>query len=303
MIGFIAGAASLLALAAADAPRIHGTGPYPAVMVAEPGMPDNTAYYPANLSAVKGKLPVIVWTEGGCVNIGNRSAGMLSDWASHGYLVIAAGPISPTVDGFNGRGSGEERLRGANQLSQPSQQRAAIAWADAENARKGGKFHGRIDTSKIAAAGNSCGGVQAIDLAVAEPRVATTLVLYSGLFPDGKFPKSVAYAGTYVLRSDLPKMRRPMLYLYGGPDDIAYPNALQNIESMPDTPVFAASLKGSLHGQELRSPNAGRFGSVSLRWLAWTLKGDQAAGDGFVGPSCTLCTDPNWKVDRFLTKK
>jgi dienelactone hydrolase len=284
--------------AAQSAP--FGDGAYPAVMVSAADMPDNTVYHPADLKALNGrKLPIVIWTEGGCRNIGNRSAAMLADWASHGYLVISAGPVSPTVDGFAAKQREPERLHGAAQLSQPHQQRAALAWAIRENERAGGKLKGLIDTSRIAAAGSSCGGVQAIDFANSEPRVTTTVVLDSGLFPDGKSPKSVAYAGTYVLRGDLPKMRRPMIYLFGGPDDIAYPNALQNIESMPDTPIFAASLRGTTHGEETGKFKGGRFGKVSIKWLDWMLKGDSAAGQSFKAADCDLCNKPEWTVQRW----
>ena len=33
-------------------------------------------------------------------------------------------------------------------------------------------------------------------------------------------------------------------------------------------------------------------------WLKWQLKGDNSAAKMFVGPSCGLCTDPKWTIER-----
>ena len=52
----------------------------------------------------------------------------------------------------------------------------AIDWAVRENSRKGSKFYGKLDTTKIAAAGQSCGGGQAFDIA-GDPRLTTVGIL------------------------------------------------------------------------------------------------------------------------------
>jgi predicted dienelactone hydrolase len=38
----------------------------------------------------------------------------------------------------------------------------AINWAFAENGRKDSQYHERLDTSKVAVMGHSCGGIQAL---------------------------------------------------------------------------------------------------------------------------------------------
>ena len=70
-----------------------GSGPFKAVMGEEPGLPSHTLYHPADL-AKAGKLPVIAWGNGACINAGNRFRDFLTDIASHGYLIIANGPIA-----------------------------------------------------------------------------------------------------------------------------------------------------------------------------------------------------------------
>jgi len=71
-----------------------GTGPSPAVMESDPGLPTHTIYRPKDMAAGSGqKLPVIAWGNGACVNIGNRFRSFLTEIASHGYVILALGPL------------------------------------------------------------------------------------------------------------------------------------------------------------------------------------------------------------------
>src|ERR1051325_3524219 len=70
-----------------------GTGPFKAIMAEDPSLPDHTLYYPANLASA-GKLPIITWGNGACLNAGNRFRDFLTEIASHGFLVISGGPIA-----------------------------------------------------------------------------------------------------------------------------------------------------------------------------------------------------------------
>lgn len=73
-----------------------GTGAYKAIMEVDPSLPTHTVYRPAKLAALGSKkLPIIAWGNGACVNVGNRFRQFLTEIASHGYLVIAIGPIGP----------------------------------------------------------------------------------------------------------------------------------------------------------------------------------------------------------------
>lgn len=69
-----------------------GSGPYPAIMEVDPSLPTHTLYHPTDLSAA-GQLPVVVWGNGACWNVGNAFRWFLSDISSYGYFVIALGPI------------------------------------------------------------------------------------------------------------------------------------------------------------------------------------------------------------------
>ena len=72
-----------------------GAGPYKAIMAQEDGLPDQVAYYPADLSKLGArKLPIVVWGNGACINAGNRFRQFLTEIASHGYLVISGGSMA-----------------------------------------------------------------------------------------------------------------------------------------------------------------------------------------------------------------
>ena len=76
-----------------EVPR-SGTVPYKAIMATEPGLSAHVAYYPANLRrwGTK-KIPVLIWGNGSCLDAGNRYRQFLTEIASHGYLVVAGGPM------------------------------------------------------------------------------------------------------------------------------------------------------------------------------------------------------------------
>src|SRR6202012_2226851 len=76
-----------------------GSGPYRAVMEMAAGLPTHTLYPPANMVAA-GKLPIIAWGNGACLNAGNSFRWFLSDIASYGYLIIALGPIPRALKPF-----------------------------------------------------------------------------------------------------------------------------------------------------------------------------------------------------------
>lgn len=296
----IAAALALAAPALAAAPAIlkaapRGEGPYPAVMATEKALPEHTLYRPASLPAGQ-RLPLVVFAEGGCRNIGNRSFQFMSNLASYGYLVLVAGPPSPWTT--RERDGNEKPAPGADVLSQPHQLVEAVDWAARENARPASPYYRKLDLAKVASMGFSCGGVQALDFTVADKRVTNTVMIYSGLFPDDKPAGAVKYAGVQIVRADLPRVIHPILYVYGGDKDIANPNAENDIAHIDKAPLFAASQKAAGHGDGLEQLNGGRQGELAVSWLNWWFKGDAAAGRIFTAPDCPLCNDPAWVVKR-----
>jgi dienelactone hydrolase len=275
-----------------------GSGPYRAIMESDPGLPTHTVYRPAELAALGAeKLPVVAWANGGCQNAGNRFRWLLSEVASYGFLVVAIGPIGATEAEAAPRAppAGQTRQvdvsRPPPAQTHPSQLIDAINWALAENQRPGGRYQGRLDTSKIGVMGQSCGGVQAIE-ASADPRVSTTMVWNSGLFP---VPTTLG-GGKPMSKADLERLHAPTAYISGDAQDVAFPNANDDFERISAIPVFRGYERGVGHVGTYRESNGGEFGGVAVAWLKWRLKGDLRAGKMFAGADCGLCVNPRWVI-------
>jgi len=168
----------------------------------------------------------------------------------------------------------------------------AIDWALKENARKGSPYFGRIDPKQIAVSGWSCGGIQALEVA-ADPRVKTVIIHNSGLFEKGKTPMAAMDIGKEALQ----KLHTPVIYIIGGPTDIAYPQAVDDFARVDQVPIFVASTNKG-HGGTFIEDHGGIAASVAVSWLDWQLRGDPRAAQRFVGKDCGLCKDPQWDIDR-----
>ena len=80
-----------------------GTGPYKAIMVGDSSLPTHTIFRPKDLSAFGGrvKLPILAWGNGGCANSPAGHQNYLSEIASHGFIIVAIGPV-PAPGGGRG---------------------------------------------------------------------------------------------------------------------------------------------------------------------------------------------------------
>ncbi|MEU8406325.1 cellulose binding domain-containing protein [Micromonospora sp. NPDC048842] len=242
---------------------IGGSGPYPADYETSTTLANHTIFRPQTLPSER--LPIVVWGNGGCSANGLSQGNFLREIASHGFLAIANG--AP-----NGSGSTTSQM-----LTQ------SIDWAVAENSRQGSKYYNKIDTSKVAVAGFSCGGLEAYAVSN-DPRVTTTGIFSSGLLND---------ADDYQLR----RLTKPIAYFVGGPSDIAYPNAIDDWGKLPaGLPAFMGNLNVG-HGGTYDQANGGEFGRVATLYFKWRLKGDATAGRSFVGADCGLCHS-QWSVQQ-----
>lgn len=288
-----------------------GTGPFKAIMEMDPTLAKHTVYRPGDMSAVDpAGLPILAWGNGACSADGNSFRYFLTQIASHGYLAIANGPIGPDRAQFPPEmpPTPAAKPEGGDAPAKPAvppritstpptttaQLIEAIDWAIAENSRQGSMYYGKLDTSRIAVGGMSCGGVQAIEASV-DPRVTTTIVANSGLFPE---PTTMTGSGKPVPKESLELMHAPVLYMSGDESDIAFANANDDFEKINRIPVFRAYQKGIGHGGTYHDPDGGTFGKVALAWLDWQLKGNMEAAKMFQGGECGLCIDPEWVVDK-----
>lgn len=259
-----------------------GTGPYKAIMYTDNSLTTHTVLRPKDLSVFgkAQKLPIIAWGNGACANSPWEHINFLSEVASYGFLVIAIGPMPQ--EGEKGGGKSE-----ASQLID------AINWAIAQNSDKNSPFYGKLDISKIAVSGMSCGGLQTLETA-SDPRVSTAVICNSGSFIN---PGTGVPGMPNVKKEDLQKIHTPTLYILGGEKDIAYANGMDDFSKINHVPVFVANMDVG-HGGTYGQPHGGEFAKVATAWFKWQLKGDAEAGKMFTGNPPGLSKNPLWKVDK-----
>ena len=292
-----------------------GTGAYKAVIDRSNEAPDYTIYRPANLDyAVKqcGPLPLVLFANGGCSFTSKYFEKYLTEIASHGYIVAAVGS-------FNELSDSEIQSLG---MTDTEYMVHAIDVMQALNADPSSVFYNKVDMSKIAASGQSCGGGQALSGSV-DPRITTTIALNSGYVghkppfpveepgskrpaggPAAGFAKSVTEGGLYgkefggtATQADLVKLHAPVLYLIGGPDDVAYEPSTQNFAKINHVPVVLCNLPVG-HMATYAQPHGGAFADITLKWLDWQLKGLEEAGRFFLDDEFRASDYPEWSLER-----
>ena len=259
-----------------------GTGPYKAIMYTDNSLTTHTVFRPNDLSVFgkSQKLPIIAWGNGACANSPWEHINFLSEVASHGFLVIAIGPMPQEGEKGGGRST-------STQLTD------AINWAIAQNSDKDSPFYNKIDISKIAVSGMSCGGLQTLEVAP-DPRVSTAVICNSGSFIR---PGTGVPGMPNIKKEDLQKLHTPTLYILGGEKDIAYENGMDDYSKINHVPVFVVNMDVG-HGGTYGQPHGGEFAKVATAWFKWQLKGDTEAGKMFTGNPAGLSKNPLWKVDK-----
>jgi hypothetical protein len=117
-----------------------GSGPYKSSFGPVPGLAKHTLYMPKSVPEGV-TLPAIVWGNGACIGNGAWFSKFLNEIASHGFLIIANGAPD---------GSASDKTKATDLVD-------AIDWIY-KNAGQGD--FAKVDKEKLAAAGQSCGGIQ-----------------------------------------------------------------------------------------------------------------------------------------------
>jgi hypothetical protein len=247
------------------------TGEFKPVMESDPGISTHTIIRPDPIGKIK--HPILAWGEGGCGKSGNIGmfSALFQEFASHGILVVADGPAGNAA---SMAGTDAKPLL------------FAIDWAIKENERPCSKYYHKLDVTKVAVSGQSCGGLMAIDAAV-DPRITTAFPYDSGLFSRDQTIYDALHA--------------PMAIFDGGNQDIAYANGLADFNAITKIPMLFANPKmcsSNAHVCTFFDKNAGEFGRAGVAWMNWHLLGDQGAtGKGmFVGDNCGLCDTTKWDL-------
>ena len=278
------GAAGSDASVHADAEIPGGTGPFPPVSdfaaagpytsttVSNVGPNNNyTLYIPAELAPGGAKNPIVGWMSGGATD--HTWYTLLPHLATHGFFVVASNTV-PSI--------GAEAALGEEII-------AGIEWAIAENARAGGEYEGKLDTTKIASVGYSMGSLATFTIAMDE-RLTTT----------------VHISGGNMVPERVNNLRKPAAFICGIPGDaactlldshcdIAATNCNTDFEGA-STPVFYATFQSG-HLGIMTSPYMERISGMTTEWLRYHLMSDPTRQGSFIGDGCTYCEDTaSWTV-------
>lgn len=271
-----------IGLPEAGAPRAV-IGPYAVAAEFMAGASGLQVYRPRDLARFTGSdaLPIVVWGNGGCMADGSGFAGYLSTIASYGFLVVASARV-PTDP--------QARITSANLIK-------ALDWAQAEASRSRSPLAGRIKADAVAVMGMSCGGNLALE-AARDPRVKTLGMWNSGVWISGEMRTGDGVLLSATTKADLAQIHSPTLYINGDQIDPAMVNAADDFRRLDHVPVFFGSRHNAGHAGTYSHLNGGEFANVAVAWLRWQLRGDQDSARMFTGRACTLCTDPNWTVQK-----
>ncbi|KAL4801607.1 Alpha/Beta hydrolase protein [Aspergillus unguis] len=236
-----------------------GSGPFPATFFTDPTLPRHTIYAPTSpLSSHT--LPVLVFAEGGCDNNGTKFEPFLTNIASYGFLVLALGPPNGTGNIF------QDALY------------EAVTWVK-DNAGSPGKYE-NVDGSRIAAAGQSCGGLLAYTQR-SNDAVGFLGIFNSGLLGDTPESQENLPEGMIIEEpSVIKEVEKPVFYFIGGEGDVAYPAATADYKNLTGVPKWIGNYPVG-HSGTYREPDGGEFGVAAVQWLEWVLKGNETASRFF----------------------
>ena len=164
----------------------------------------------------------------------------------------------------------------------------ALDWLTDQNANKESEYYHLIDLEKVAAMGQSCGGVQVLAVAH-DPRIKTCMIFNSGM---GEMAMSGAS------KESLANLHTPMLYINGGVADVAFNNANGDWGRIADDiPVVKISTLDGHHGTYYET-HAGAFAVVARTWMDWQLKGNVASSALFMNDEYEKAFYPEWTFER-----
>jgi pimeloyl-ACP methyl ester carboxylesterase len=219
-------------------------------------------FYPADLGDTR--HPVVTWGNGTDATP-EKYPGLLNHLASWGYVVVAS---------TSGKtGSGEQILAGARSLLRRDRDPDSV-------------FHGRLDASRVAAAGHSQGAAGAINAAIRSDGLIRTVVPVS-------LPSNLDLALVSPSRFDVAALRTSVFYLGGARDLVLAPPAVERIHyDRTHGPAALAVLKDADH-VTIQGDGGGFLGYLTA-WLQFRLRADPEAARAFTGDAPELDGNSHW---------
>ena len=236
------------------------SGPYATTSRSEG--PNCRVYRPSSLGQNGVRHPVILWGNG--TGTGPTAySGLLSHWASHGFVVAAAETSNA--------GTGRAML-------------ACLDYLVQESNRTYGTYVGVLNTGRVGTSGHSQGGGGSI-MAGQDDRVSVTAPIQPYTIGLGHDPSSQR------------NQKGPMFLMSGGGDTIAFPylNA-QPVYTRANVPVFWGERRYVSHFEPVG--DGGAYRGPSTAWFRYHLMEDETARSTFYGRFCGLCTSYLWTEQR-----
>ncbi|MBQ6577032.1 MAG: hypothetical protein IJL91_04720 [Bacteroidales bacterium] len=306
-----------------------GNGPYAAEIVSDASFPEFTFYRPQDMQKAvmeEGRLPIVLYANGGCSYSNIEIRYFLSELASYGYLAAAIGPYTDEdfishwkeVLSFMYPTGKQVILANGEEIAEPTEEEKdaryqahmkqvkedeaagkeenvkttyprmlleVLDWLIWQNENPDSEYYHKIDTDKVAAMGQSCGGVQALSVSV-DPRVKTSVILNSGV-------GDLQMQG--VDKEILANLHAPLFYLIGGPSDIAFPNAKKDFERIQGIPVVMINTTDGHEGTYYEE-NGGEYAVAVRKWLDWQLKGEIGQSALFLDEDYLHTLFPDWEM-------
>ncbi|KAL4937864.1 hypothetical protein BDV06DRAFT_215582 [Aspergillus oleicola] len=231
-----------------------GNGVYDASHSSDPSLPKHTIYMPK--APGNTTLPVLIWGNGACSANGTLFGNLLTNIASYGFIAIASG--SP-----NGQGTTDVQLM-----------KDALDWI---GEKAGSGRYATVDTSRVAVAGQSCGGLEAYQMRDDE-RVQYLGIFNSGFLDLGPIGEALGLPGESP--ETIKEVKRPVFYFLGGDKDIAYNNGLEDYKALTGFPKWVGNYPVG-HLGTYAEPEGGAFGVAAVNWLSWVLKEDTSKAEWF----------------------
>jgi fermentation-respiration switch protein FrsA (DUF1100 family) len=209
-----------------------------------------TVWAPVTTNA--GPFPLILFSHG-LTSEPAAYAPLLTAWAKAGFVVAA--PAYPHTS------RGVAHLDPLDITNQPADASYVISRMIALNGKAGDELKDRIDTSRIAAAGHSAGGI-------------TTVGMLTGS-RDDRLDAGIVLAGERVLNVPFSGPAAPVLFAHGKLDKtVSYANGLAAFRAVPWSRAMLTVTKG---GHTMVAHDLGQIVTTTTDFLRWSLYGDPAA--------------------------
>jgi hypothetical protein len=179
-------------------------------------------------------------------------SGLLTSFASHGYIVIGTGVL-------NG---------GPNDPANKAAMQNALTWMLQQN-DKAGTYQGKVATKCAVSMGYSVGGTSAVEIG-GDPAVATVVSIHG-------HKATAALHGT-------------MLQTSGTADTVGLPMQQYTFDNSK-VQTFMGTVQNADHGY-IQSNNGGAERPAIIAWMRYWLNGDTGAKSYFYGDNCVMCASP-----------